>query len=62
MDGKKDEVRCPLCGYVFAESELVCSSSCPFAEKCNLACCPNCGYKIVKESRTVKWIKRFLGR
>jgi hypothetical protein len=62
MSGSGAEMRCPLCGYRFSESELECHTACPFGERCRVACCPRCGYQIVRDSKTVQWIKKILGR
>jgi predicted RNA-binding Zn-ribbon protein involved in translation (DUF1610 family) len=56
------EIRCPLCGYRFSEDKLECHTACPLSESCQMACCPKCGYQIVRDTKTVKWMKKLLGR
>ena len=49
---------CPLCGHRFKHGDLKCHA-CPLAieGKCNVICCPNCGYSFAEESRVVEWLK-----
>ncbi len=58
----EEELRCPLCGHVFSEKDVQCHTGCPFAEGCRVACCPSCGYRLIRESKTVKWLRRILRR
>ncbi|HLB61905.1 MAG TPA: FeoA family protein [Actinomycetota bacterium] len=46
-------MRCRLCGHRFDETKLACHSQCPLGKRCSLICCPNCGYQVVDESRTL---------
>jgi len=61
MEYDRRELSCPLCGHRFPENKYECTAGCPFAASCNLAVCPNCGYKIVRESKTVGWLRRLFG-
>lgn len=53
-------VRCRLCGHEFDPAALACHAGCPLGPRCSLVCCPNCGYQVVDESRTL--VARVLGR
>ena len=55
-------VVCPLCSHSFTPSGLACHSHCPLGSRCNLICCPQCGYQLVDESRsrTAGWLRRLL--
>lgn len=46
-------MRCRLCGERFDPKELACHASCPMGSRCSLICCPNCGYQVVDESRSL---------
>ncbi|MCS6903452.1 MAG: ferrous iron transport protein A [Candidatus Bipolaricaulota bacterium] len=56
-------MKCALCGFEFAEADArrPCAS-CPLGAKCNLICCPNCGYQAPQElpwlSRLRRWRRR----
>lgn len=50
--------RCPLCGGTFAE-EPHCSV-CPMSRRCQILCCPNCGYSFVETSTVVNLFRRAL--
>lgn len=58
------KMRCELCGHEFDPAGLACHSSCPLGARCELICCPNCGYQVVDESRTVvaRTLRRLLRR
>jgi Fe2+ transport system protein FeoA len=45
-------ITCPLCGNRFEPAALACHSACPLGARCNLACCPNCGYEMPDASRS----------
>jgi Fe2+ transport system protein FeoA len=45
-------MKCPLCGYEFDPTRLVCHGSCPMADRCAIICCPHCGYQVVDESKS----------
>jgi Fe2+ transport system protein FeoA len=53
-------MQCKLCGFEFDADVLACHTGCPFGEKCALICCPNCGYQVVDDRRSV--VARFLER
>jgi Fe2+ transport system protein FeoA len=53
-------MRCRLCGHRFDAAALACHTSCPLGSRCSLICCPNCGYQVVDESRSV--VARILRR
>lgn len=44
---------CPLCGCEFDATVLACHASCAFNSQCAVICCPNCGYQMVDERRSV---------
>jgi len=46
-------MQCQLCGYEFNPTGMVCHAECPLGSHCNLVCCPNCGYQIIDESRSM---------
>ncbi len=54
--------RCPLCGKVFSEGEMKCSSGCLFSKHCDLVCCPHCGYGFKERSAIVDFFKSILKR
>lgn len=43
---------CRLCGYEFDTTAMACHAGCPMDSRCNLICCPNCGYQVVDESKS----------
>jgi uncharacterized protein with PIN domain len=49
--------RCPLCGAEFTKSEERCHA-CPMGRRCDLVCCPNCGYGFPAGSRLVRLAKK----
>ncbi|MBE2270392.1 MAG: ferrous iron transport protein A [Anaerolinea sp.] len=55
---------CPLCGYEFDAEEMACHASCAFNNQCAVICCPNCGYQMVDEKRSVlaDRLRRFWAR
>ena len=60
-DPNEKKYKCPLCGYVFNESEIVCVR-CPFNRDCNVICCPKCNYSFTTESAIVNFIKKTISR
>ncbi len=46
-------VRCSLCGHRFEPTGMACHAECPLGSRCGLICCPNCGYQVVDESRSL---------
>ncbi len=53
-------MRCRLCGFEFDAASLACHAECPMGSRCNLICCPNCGYQVVDESKS--WLAGLLRR
>lgn len=55
-------VVCPLCSHSFTPSGLACHSHCPLGSRCNVICCPQCGYQLIDETRshTAGWLRRLL--
>lgn len=54
-------VKCPLCGYVFEESESTGCKGCPLKGGCSIVRCPNCGYEFIPEGRKpflLRWVKK----
>ena len=53
---------CPLCSHEFVPSGLACHTGCPLGSRCNLICCPQCGYQIVdaSRSRVAGWLRRLM--
>ncbi len=49
---------CPLCGKRFDSSEVKGCSGCLFSKRCDLLCCPHCGYSYREQSATVNLLKR----
>jgi Fe2+ transport system protein FeoA len=54
-------IRCQLCGFEFDPDQLTCHPACPLHSRCNLICCPNCGYQAVdaSRSRAAGWLRRW---
>ncbi|MFN4217840.1 MAG: FeoA family protein [Candidatus Bipolaricaulia bacterium] len=50
-------MKCALCGFEFSEADAKrpCAR-CPVGAKCDLICCPNCGYQAPREPR---WLSRW---
>jgi Fe2+ transport system protein FeoA len=46
-------MQCRLCGFDFDSDGMACHTGCPFGSKCNLICCPNCGYQVVDDRRSL---------
>lgn len=44
------EYHCPLCLHDFTAEDLATCQFCADKGKCNLICCPNCGYSFVASS------------
>ncbi len=51
---------CPLCGYDFDKTGMVCHTSCPLSKHCSIVCCPNCGYQMPDEEQAglVRMLRR----
>jgi len=45
-------MQCPLCGFLFDESDMHCQAGCAFNRHCTILCCPNCGYQFVDVSKS----------
>jgi len=59
----KQEVQCGLCGYRFLPTaDTMSCVSCPFQKRCEVICCPHCGYEFVTESRVVEFFRRLFRR
>lgn len=54
-------MRCQLCGFEFDPDQRTCHPACPLHSRCNLICCPNCGYQVVdaSRSRAAGWLRRW---
>ena len=50
-------MQCPLCGFEFDDTQMVCHTSCAFSQHCAIICCPNCGYQIADVSKSVLALK-----
>ena len=46
-------MHCKLCGYDFDATDMACHTECPMGKHCTLICCPNCGYQVVDESKSL---------
>lgn len=55
---KLDKLKCPLCGFKFNPEENPACSSCPFQKKCQVVCCPNCGYQTVAKAEFTDFLSR----
>lgn len=58
------EMRCGLCGQRFDAAGLACHASCPLGARCDLICCPRCGFQVVDATKTRLggWLSRAFGR
>ena len=53
---KKDQiVKSELCGFTFQKCDGISCDSCPI--NCKTVKCPNCGYEILPESKSYKFIE-----
>jgi len=57
-------MNCPLCGFEFDETSLQCHTACAMSASCAMVCCPQCGYQMVDERRSVAagWLRRLFWR
>lgn len=56
-------MKCNYCGFEFDEQELLKScKSCPMSKACNKMKCPNCGYQILKEPKTILLLKKWVNK
>lgn len=53
-------MKCPLCGFEFNETSNTCKG-CPLAKSCGLVRCPNCGYEMPPEPKTLNALKNMWG-
>lgn len=50
-------MKCALCGFEFSEANAKRPCvNCPLGAKCDLVCCPNCGYQAPREPT---WLNRW---
>lgn len=60
-DSKKSEyyneitVKCEFCGFEFKKCDGLSCNNCPI--NCNIVKCPNCGYEILPESKSYKFME-----
>lgn len=51
-------IRCSFCGHEFTEDEgIKACRGCPISN-CGMIKCPNCGYEILPEPKSVKFFKK----
>lgn len=48
-------VKCEFCGFTFQRCDGISCDSCPI--NCKTIRCPNCGYEILPESKSYKFIE-----
>ena len=52
----KDQIiKCEFCGFTFQKCDGISCDSCPI--NCKTVKCPNCGYEILPESKSYKFIE-----
>jgi hypothetical protein len=57
------EVQCGLCGHRFLPTtDTMSCVSCPFQRRCEVLCCPHCGYEFVTESKVINFFRRLFRR
>ena len=54
-DNKDQIVKCEFCGFTFQKCDGISCDSCPI--NCKTVKCPNCGYEILPESKSFKFIE-----
>lgn len=59
---KVEKLKCPLCGFEFKPEENPACSSCPFQKKCQVVCCPNCGYQTVARAEFTDFISQLFNQ
>lgn len=62
---KENQVKkliCPVCGFAFNPNENQACSSCPLKSKCQVVCCPNCGYQTVVKAEFTDFIARLFSK
>ena len=48
-------VKCEFCGFTFQKCDGISCDSCPI--NCKTVKCPNCGYEILPESKSYKFME-----
>ena len=51
-------VKCECCGFTFRKCDGISCDSCPI--NCKTVKCPNCGYEILPESKSYKFMENGL--
>ena len=54
-DVNMEILECEFCGFKFQKCDGISCDSCPF--NCKTVKCPNCGYEILPESKSYKFIE-----
>ena len=54
-DIKDQIIKCEFCGFTFQKCDGISCDSCPI--NCKTVKCPNCGYEILPESKSYKFIE-----
>ncbi len=57
-ENQDEKLVCPVCGFVFNPGENQACPSCPLKSKCQVVCCPNCGYQTVVRAEFTDFIAR----
>jgi Fe2+ transport system protein FeoA len=60
MSDQAANLKCPLCGFVFAKANTVCTHGCPLGRFCKLIRCPSCQYEFPEPSQPLSWLARLL--
>ena len=58
LDGfeiKKTTVKCEFCGFEFEKCDGISCNGCPM--NCGVVKCPNCGYEVLPESKSYKFME-----
>ena len=53
-DGNKI-IKCEFCGFTFQRCDGLSCNSCPI--NCKMVKCPNCGYEILPESKSYRFME-----
>ena len=51
-------IKCEFCGFSFQKCDGISCDSCPI--NCKTVKCPNCGYEILPESKSYKFMEESL--
>ena len=54
-DKNNQIVKCEFCGFTFQKCDGISCDSCPI--NCKTVKCPNCGYEILPESKSYKFME-----